>query len=69
MGSTANNITTEQNTSQAPAEDPNDSLDEGSDGEGWVFYRDRKEWTDVTPVLLDDGPHAVVKIAYSDACE
>ena len=67
MGSTANNIT--ENTPQAPAEDPDDSQDDGSDGEGWVLYRERKEWADVTPVPLDDGSHAVVKIAYTDACK
>ncbi|XP_071549582.1 protein farnesyltransferase/geranylgeranyltransferase type-1 subunit alpha isoform X3 [Panulirus ornatus] len=38
-----------------------------SDEETWVFYKDREEWADVTPVPQDDGPHAVVKIAYTDA--
>lgn len=66
MGSTANNITTDENTPQAPTDDHYDSLDGGSDGETWVFYRDRKEWSDITPVTQDDGPHAVVKIAYTD---
>lgn len=40
-----------------------------SDEEAWVFYRDREEWADVTPVPQDDGPDAVVKIAYTDACK
>ena len=44
-----------------------DSCDE-SDGEEWVFYRDRAEWSDVTPIPQDDGPTPVVNIAYSDRC-
>ena len=35
----------------------------------WIFYRDRKEWKDVTPVAQDDGPHPIVAIAYSDKCQ
>ncbi|KAK8738782.1 hypothetical protein OTU49_003671 [Cherax quadricarinatus] len=34
--------------------------------EAWVFYKDREEWADVTPIPQDDGPNAVVKIAYTD---
>eukprot|EP00095_Tigriopus_kingsejongensis_P010313 maker-scaffold187_size272365-snap-gene-0.13 protein:Tk10313 transcript:maker-scaffold187_size272365-snap-gene-0.13-mRNA-1 annotation:"protein farnesyltransferase geranylgeranyltransferase type-1 subunit alpha-like isoform x1" len=32
----------------------------------WMFYRDRADWADVTPLAQDDGPEPIVKIAYSD---
>ncbi|XP_034933624.1 protein farnesyltransferase/geranylgeranyltransferase type-1 subunit alpha [Chelonus insularis] len=43
-----------------------DSSDEGADNGTWVFYKDREEWKDVTPVPQDDGPYPIVAIAYSD---
>ncbi|XP_047003628.1 protein farnesyltransferase/geranylgeranyltransferase type-1 subunit alpha [Schistocerca americana] len=32
----------------------------------WVFYKDRVNWKDVTPVPQDDGPHPVVAISYTE---
>ena len=45
------------------------SEEEGTDQASWVFYRDRPEWKDVTPLSQDDGPNPVVAIAYTDKCE
>uniref|UniRef100_A0A0A9Z7A1 Protein farnesyltransferase/geranylgeranyltransferase type-1 subunit alpha n=1 Tax=Lygus hesperus TaxID=30085 RepID=A0A0A9Z7A1_LYGHE len=38
---------------------------EGSDGDRWVFYCDRPDWKDVTPVKQEEGPSPVVSIAYN----
>lgn len=39
------------------------------DLENWVFYRDRDEWRDVSPIEQDEGPFPVVAIAYTDKCK
>lgn len=43
-----------------------DEVNCGAEDTPWVFYKDREEWSDVTPIPQDDGPHPIVAIAYSE---
>lgn len=42
------------------------SSSEGEDDDEYIFYSDREEWKDVTPIPQDDGPTSVVAIAYTE---
>lgn len=43
--------------------------DSGDSDISWIFYKDRPDWNDVTPVPEDDGPTPVVVIAHSEKFE
>uniref|UniRef100_A0A2A4JC61 Protein farnesyltransferase/geranylgeranyltransferase type-1 subunit alpha n=1 Tax=Heliothis virescens TaxID=7102 RepID=A0A2A4JC61_HELVI len=40
--------------------------DSGDSDVAWTYYKDRPEWSDVTPVPEDEGPNLVVVIAHSE---
>lgn len=33
-----------------------------------LLYKDRPEWSDVTPIKQDDGEHPVASILYTPEC-
>ncbi|XP_026489773.2 protein farnesyltransferase/geranylgeranyltransferase type-1 subunit alpha [Vanessa tameamea] len=41
----------------------------GDSDASWIFYKDRPDWSDVTPIPEDDGPAPVVVIAHSEKFE
>lgn len=51
---------------QKPKMSNTDSDNESEDLASQLPYTHRPEWSDVVPIEQDDGPNAVVKIAYSD---
>ncbi|XP_066246112.1 protein farnesyltransferase/geranylgeranyltransferase type-1 subunit alpha [Euwallacea similis] len=45
------------------------SSDEGALGSQYVLYKNRREWSDVTPLKQDDGEHPIVSIDYTPEFE
>lgn len=35
----------------------------------WIYYANRKEWSDIQPLEQDDGDHPIVVIAYNPKCK
>ena len=43
--------------------------DDPEEGETFIPYSKRAEWSDVIPVPQDDGKNPIVSIAYSEKCK
>ena len=39
------------------------------EGNPWIPYSQRKEWSDVKPLEQNEGKDPVARIAYSDKCK
>jgi len=51
---------------QNPPRNYDDDVDDDmQDDSNYIYFKDRSDWKDVTPVEQDDGPFSAVKISYS----
>ena len=46
-----------------------ESSNEDLEGNNWMPYSQRKEWSDVKPLEQNEGPDPVARIAYSEKCK